>query len=236
MDVNARLPGCAGQAADAVSAMPKSRWRVHQHCWRFPSQNVQIFGNVYNGMSGPNHGPTLKNRLFLLSESFMVTILLDYLGKDNLKKASFGLGWEQEPNWECLFAHRPQRLFLSVYVDDIKSVGRMQNLSPMWKILMKLVDLGEPPAFPLASHDTQQKRRTKTTRQPSDEFRECRGFRLCEGEKCGIALCVQDHRHSHACGKGTQNLVSVQFCERLTCSSPHVVDPVWLCKMQDKSE
>ena len=32
-------------------------------------------------------------------------------------------------------------LFLSVYVDDIKLVGKKQNLDPMWKVLNKEVDL-----------------------------------------------------------------------------------------------
>ena len=38
-------------------------------------------------------------------------------------------------------------LFLSVYVDDIKMVGKKQNLDPMWKVLNKEVDLGEPTSF-----------------------------------------------------------------------------------------
>ena len=36
---------------------------------------------------------------------------------------------------------------LSVYVDDIKLAGKKQNIDPMWKILMKDVDLGEPTSF-----------------------------------------------------------------------------------------
>ena len=43
------------------------------------------------------------------------------------------LGWEKVHNWECLFVHRKQGLFLSVYVDDIKMVGKKQNVAPMWK-------------------------------------------------------------------------------------------------------
>ena len=50
--------------------------------------------------------------------------------------------------WECLFVHRKQRLFLSVYVDDIKMAGKKQNMSSMWKKLMKNVDLDEPTSFP----------------------------------------------------------------------------------------
>ena len=56
-------------------------------------------------------------------------------------------GWEKIPNWECLFVHREKVLFLSVYVDDIKLVVKKQNLDPMWKFLMKDVDLGEPTSF-----------------------------------------------------------------------------------------
>ena len=51
------------------------------------------------------------------------------------------------PNWECLFVNREQRLFLSVYVDNIKLAGTKLNMSPTWQILMKDVDLGEPTSF-----------------------------------------------------------------------------------------
>ena len=56
-------------------------------------------------------------------------------------------GWEKIPNWECLFVHREKRLFLSVYVYDIKLAGKKQNINPMWKVLNKEVDLGEPTSF-----------------------------------------------------------------------------------------
>ena len=55
--------------------------------------------------------------------------------------------WEKIPNWECLFVHREKGLFLSVYVDDIKLAEKKQNLNPMWKLLNKEVDLGEPTSF-----------------------------------------------------------------------------------------
>ena len=34
-----------------------------------------------------------------------------------------------------------------LYVDDIQSAGKKQNLDPMWKVLNKEVDLGEPTSF-----------------------------------------------------------------------------------------
>ena len=54
---------------------------------------------------------------------------------------------EKIPNWECLLVHREKGLFLSVYVDDIKLAGKKHNIDPMWKVLNKEVDLGEPTSF-----------------------------------------------------------------------------------------
>ena len=34
-----------------------------------------------------------------------------------------------------------------MYVDDIKLAGRKQNIDPMWKLLNKEVDLGDPTSF-----------------------------------------------------------------------------------------
>ena len=56
-------------------------------------------------------------------------------------------GWDKIPNWDCIFVHRGKGLFLSVYVDDIKLAGKKQNIDPMWKVLNKEVDLGEPTSF-----------------------------------------------------------------------------------------
>ena len=49
MDVIARLSGCDGQAADAVSAhaQVKNR-RMLPDCSEFQNQNVQVFGYVFH--------------------------------------------------------------------------------------------------------------------------------------------------------------------------------------------
>ena len=63
------------------------------------------------------------------------------------RKGIDGTWLEKVPNWECLFVHRKQKLFLSVYVDDIKMAGKKHNLAPVWKKLMKDVDIEEPISF-----------------------------------------------------------------------------------------
>ena len=47
-----------------------------------------------------------------------------------------------------MFGHRRQGLFLSENVDDIKMAGKKQNTAPMWKKLMKTVEINEPTLFP----------------------------------------------------------------------------------------
>ena len=73
--------------------------------------------------------------------------LAGLLWETQFEKVLLKHGWEKIPNWECLFVHREKGLFLSVYVDDIKFAGKKQNLDPMWKLLNKEVDLGEPTSF-----------------------------------------------------------------------------------------
>ena len=46
-----------------------------------------------------------------------------------------------------LIRYQRTGLFLSVYVDDIKLAVKKQNINPMWKILVKDVELGEPTSF-----------------------------------------------------------------------------------------
>ena len=71
--------------------------------------------------------------------------LAGLLWERQFEKILLKYGWEKVSNWEFLFVHRDKRLFLSVYVD--KLAGKKQYLDPMWKVLNKEVDLGEPTSF-----------------------------------------------------------------------------------------
>ena len=66
------------------------------------------------------------------------------LWERQFEEALLELGWEKIQGWECMFVHRKQRLFLSVFVDDITMAGQKQNVAPMCKKLMKIVDSDEP--------------------------------------------------------------------------------------------
>ena len=73
--------------------------------------------------------------------------LAGLLWERQFEKVLLKHGWEKIPNCECLFVHREKGLFLSVYVDDMNLAGKKHNIDPMWKVLNKEVNLGEPTSF-----------------------------------------------------------------------------------------
>ena len=48
MDIISKLPGCDGQAADALSACTQVKWKMLTNYWKFPNRSVQTFGFVYH--------------------------------------------------------------------------------------------------------------------------------------------------------------------------------------------
>ena len=132
-------------------------------------------------------------------------------------------GWEKIPNWECLFVHREKGLFLSVYVDDIKLAGKKQNLDPMWKVLNKEVDLGEPTSFLDHVYFGCTHRKCEISRDIVDNYRTMFESRISAGEAdklpfpqkysyffmvfCHAKKCVE--RYCELANKTTQQLYKV---------------------------
>ena len=90
-------------------------------------------------------------------------------------------GWEKIPNWECLFVHREKGLFFSVYVDDIKLAGKKRNIDPMWTVLNKEVDLGEPTSFLDHVYLGCTQRQCQTSKDTVDNYRTMFESRISAG-------------------------------------------------------
>ena len=58
--------------------------------------------------------------------------------------ALFPIGFEKVKGWECLYVHRQDRLYLSVYVNDFKMAGRKSSLKPMWEKIKRVLDIDPP--------------------------------------------------------------------------------------------
>ena len=86
----------------------------------------------------------MEEPVVLLERNLYGHLLAGLLWERQFEKILLKYGWEKVSNCECLFVHREKGLFSFVYVDDNKLAGKKQNIDPMWKVLNKEVDLGEP--------------------------------------------------------------------------------------------
>ena len=141
MDTISRLPICAGQAFDQAETedAPKLLKIPKSECpdiWiRLPRHKC------------PKSWSSIEDPVVPLKRNLYGHLLAGLLWEWQSEKILLKHGWEKIPNWECLFVHRQKGLFLSVYVGDIKLAVKKQNIDPMWKVLNKEVDLGEPTSF-----------------------------------------------------------------------------------------
>ena len=143
MDIISRLPGFAGQAADTVFAYTQVKMEDAPKLLKIPNSECP----VYQDTSGLNHGPVWKIQSFLLSEICTVILWQDYYGKSNLRKSYWNTVGRKFPIGNAYSYIVTNGFFLSVFVDDIKLTGKKQNIDPVWKVLNKEVDFGEPTSF-----------------------------------------------------------------------------------------
>ena len=147
MDIISRLPGCAGQAADAVSAYTQVKMEEAHKLLKIPKSECPDIWIRLPRHKWPKSWSSMEDPVVPLERNLYGHPLAGLLWERQFEKILLKFGWEKVPNWECLFVHREKGLFLSVYVDDKKLTGKKQNLDPMWKLLNKEVDLGEPTSF-----------------------------------------------------------------------------------------
>ena len=85
--------------------------------------------------------------IHLFSGICTVILWQDCYGKGNLRKSCWNMaGRKFQIGNAYLYIVKKDYSYLCI-VDDIKLAGKKQNLDPMWKLLNKKVDLGEPTSF-----------------------------------------------------------------------------------------
>ena len=132
LDALARMPGNDGQDADAMSAytqsvlegpptwisLPRDRWPKGWRNMKRPvvPLRLSLYGHPLAGLYWEKH----------------------------CQRALLSCGFRPVKGWECLYAHTQMRLFLSIYVDDLKMAGAAASIPKMWKMLSEKIQL-EPP-------------------------------------------------------------------------------------------
>ena len=88
MDIISRLPGCDGQAADAVSAYTQVNMEDAHKLLKIPINGMsRHLDFVYHDTNGQIDVPVWKTQSFLLSGISTVILWQDYYGKGNLRKS-----------------------------------------------------------------------------------------------------------------------------------------------------
>ena len=140
MDVISRLPGCVGQAADAVSAYTQVKMEDAPKLLKIPKSECPDIWIRLPRHKWPKSWSSMEDPVVPLKRNHYGHPLAGLLWKRQFEKILLQHGRENVSNWECLFVQREKGLFLSVYVDDIKLAGKKPNVEPMWKLPNKEVD------------------------------------------------------------------------------------------------
>ena len=142
MDIISRLPGCDGQAADAVSADTQVKMEDAPKLLKIPKSECPDIWIRLPRHKWPESWCSIEDPVVPLERNLYGHPLAGLLWERQFEQILLQHGWKKVSNWECLFVHREKGLFY-----DLKLAGKKQNIEPMWKLLNQEVDLGEPTSF-----------------------------------------------------------------------------------------
>ena len=135
LDAIARMPGNDGGDSDAIGAYHQVKldeMPEHDKCETWVSLPRS---------QRPPHWDNIEDPVCLLKNNLYGHPLAGLWWEKFSHKAITAEGFERVKGWECLYVHRQQQLFLSVYVDYYKMAGKASNLQPMWARLRKHLEL-----------------------------------------------------------------------------------------------
>ena len=122
MDITSRLPCCAGQAADAVSADTQVKMEDAPKLLKIPKSECPDIWIRLPRHKWPKSWSSVEDPVVPLERNLYGHPLAGLLWERQFEKVLLQHSWEKVSTWECLFVHREKGLFLSVYVDD-KKIG-----------------------------------------------------------------------------------------------------------------
>ena len=113
MDIISRLPGCDGQAADAVSAYTQVKMEDAHKLLKIPKSECPDIWIRLPQHKLPKSWSSMEVPVVPLERNLYGHPLAGLLcGNGNLRDTLLQHGWEKVSNWECLFVHREKRIIL----------------------------------------------------------------------------------------------------------------------------
>ena len=127
MDIISKLPGCSGQAPDAVSAYTQVKMGDAPKLLKNPKSECPDIWIRPPRHKRPKSWSRMEDPVVPLERNLYGHPLAGLLWERQFEKILLKYGWEKVSNWEWLFVQREKGSFLSVYVDDIKLAGKKQK-------------------------------------------------------------------------------------------------------------
>ena len=108
-------------AADAVSAYTQVKMEDAQTLLKLPKSECPDIWIRLPRHNWPKSWSNTEDPVVPLERNLYGHLLAGLLWERQFEEVLMELGWDKVPRWECLFVHRKQGLFLSVFVDAIKN-------------------------------------------------------------------------------------------------------------------
>ena len=112
MDIISRLPGCAGQAADAVSAYTEVKMEDTPQSLKIPKSECPDIWIRLPRHKWPKSWSNMEDPVVPLERNLYGHPLTGLLWERQFEKVLLKYGLEKVSIWECLFVHREKRIFL----------------------------------------------------------------------------------------------------------------------------
>ena len=103
MDIISRLPGCDGQAADAVSAKTQVKMKYAHKLFKIPKSECPDIWIRLPRHKWPKSWSSVEDPVVPLERNLYGHPLAGLLWERQFEKILLKHGWEKIPNWECLF-------------------------------------------------------------------------------------------------------------------------------------
>ena len=109
MDIISRLPGCDGQAADAVSAYTQVKMEDAHKLLKIPKTECPDIWIRLPRHKWPKSWSSMKDPVVPLERNLYGHLLAGLSWERQFEKILLKHGWEKIPNCECLFVHRQKK-------------------------------------------------------------------------------------------------------------------------------
>ena len=106
MDIISRLPGCDGQAGDAVSAYTQVKKEDAPKLLKNPKSECPDILIRLPRHKWPESWSSMEDPVVPLERNLYGHPLAGLLWERQFEKIQLKYGWEKVSNWECLFVHR----------------------------------------------------------------------------------------------------------------------------------